>query len=537
MKKNIMKLIFVTGGVISGLGKWITAASIGKLLKACGYKINIMKMDPYLQIDAWTMSPFEHGETFVTTDGFETDLDLGHYERFIDQSMTSKSSVTSWQIYLSVIQKERRGDYLWRTVQVIPHITNEIKERVKSFAADNDATIIEIGWTIWDIEWLHFIEAVRQLRQELWREHVMIVHVVPMITVSTSGEMKSKAIQHSVIKLRELWLHPSILACRTAQAMDQELKDKLSMFTDIDPDHIVEILDQKSIYQVPLALQAQHIHLLIQKRLFGEAREPDMTTRETLVQKVMNPTKTIHIALAGKYTHLTDSYMSVIEALQHAWVSFESAVKVHLLDMENFEDIEREKKLIDFIKEHDIKWFVVPGGFGSRGIEGKINVANYCRVNTIPYLWLCLWLQIAVISFARHMCGLATANSTEFNEATQNPVVAIMEEQKAIANKWWTMRLGNYEAVLKIWSKVHELYEQETIQERHRHRYEVNPIYHTILQNNWMILSGMSPDGKLVEYIELSDHPYYIATQSHPEFNSRIDRPHPLFVGLIKACI
>ncbi len=532
-----MKLIFVTWGVISGLGKWIMAASMGKLLKACGYKINIMKMDPYLQIDAGTMSPFEHGETFVTTDGFETDLDLWHYERFIDQSMTSKSSVTSGQIYLSVIEKERKGDYLGKTVQVIPHITNEIKERITSFAADNDATIVEIGGTVWDIEWLHFIEAIRQLRQELGKENVMIVHVVPMISVSTSGEMKSKAIQHSVIKLRELWLHPSILACRTPRPMDQELKDKLSMFTDIDTDHIIEVLDQKSIYQVPIALQQQDIHLLIQRRLFGEFREPDMSNREALVEKIMQPKQTLNIALAWKYTHLTDSYMSVIEALKHAWVQFDSAINVHLLDMESFEWQDRETTLSSYINEHNIKGVVVPGGFGSRWIEGKINIAHYCRTHDVPYLWLCLGLQIAVISFARNICWISTANSTEFNEETLHPVIDIMEEQKHINQKWWTMRLGAYEAILKPWSKIQALYNQDSIQERHRHRYEVNPAYHELLENNGMVISWMSPDRKLVEYIELPNHPYYTATQSHPEFNSRLDKPHPLFLWLIKACL
>jgi len=532
-----MKLIFVTGGVISGLGKWITAASIGKLLKACGYTLNIVKMDPYLQIDAGTMSPFEHGETFVTTDGFETDLDLWHYERFIDQSMTSKSSITSGQIYLSVIEKERRWDYLGRTVQVIPHITNEIKERVKAAAANNDVTIVEIGGTIWDIEWLHFIEAIRQLRQELGKENVMIVHVVPMITVSTSGEMKSKAIQHSVIKLRELGVHPSILVCRSPQPIEDDVKKKLSMFTDIDADHIIEALDQKSIYQVPLAFQKQHLHLLIQKRLFWEAREPDMENWKNLVGRIVNPSKTIHIALAGKYTHLTDSYMSVIEALQHAGANYDSKIKVHLLDTETFEWADREQKITQLISEYDIKWFVVPGWFWSRGTEGKINIANYCRVHNIPYLGLCLGLQIAVISFARNVCWLTEANSTEFNEECRDPIIDIMEDQKSITNKWWTMRLWSYEAILKPGSRIYELYGQENIEERHRHRYEVNPTYHEILEKNGMIISGISPDGKLVEYIELPDHKYYTATQSHPEFNSRLDKPHPLFVWLIKACL
>ena len=532
-----MKLIFVTGGVISGLGKWITAASIGKLLKACGYGVNIMKMDPYLQIDAGTMSPFEHGETFVTTDGFETDLDLWHYERFINQSMTSKSSVTSWQIYLSVIEKERRGDYLWKTVQVIPHITNEIKDRIKAFAAETEVAIIEIGGTIWDIEWLHFIEAVRQLHHELGRENVMIVHVVPMITISTSGEMKSKAIQHSVIKLRELGVHPSILVCRTREAMDQDLKNKLSMFTDIEPEYIIEALDQQTIYQVPLALHKQNIHLLIQKRLFWQEREPDMENWKQLVYTVMHPKKTIHIALAGKYTHLTDSYMSVIEALQHAWVAFDSTIKIHLLDTEAFEEHNRENKLSTYIEENSITWFVVPGWFGSRGTEWKINIADYCRTKNIPYLWLCLGLQIAVISFARHVCWIPHANSTEFDSATPEPIVDTMEDQKYITQKWWTMRLWEYEALLKKWSQVHALYGQEKIKERHRHRYEVHPSYHHILEEHGMSISGVSPNGKLVEYIELADHPYYIATQSHPEFNSRLDKPHPLFLGLIQASL
>ena len=532
-----MKLIFVTGGVISGLGKGITAASIGKLLKSCGYTVDIMKMDPYLQIDAGTMSPFEHGETFVTTDGFETDLDLGHYERFLDQYMTSKSSVTSGQIYLSVIEKERRWDYLGKTVQVIPHITNEIKERIKSFAAHSDVTLVEIGWTIWDIEWLHFIESIRQLRQELWRDNVMIVHVVPMISVSTSWEMKSKAIQHSVIKLRELGIHPSILACRTPKPMDADLRDKLSMFTDIAPDHIIENLDQKSIYQVPLALQQQHIHLLVQQRLFGEQREPDMSHRELLVNKIIHPARTIHIALAGKYTHLTDSYMSVIEALQHAGAAFDVWVKVHLLDTEAFEWADREQQLTNYIQEHEIKGIVVPWGFGARGTDGKINIANYCRLQNMPYLGLCLGLQIAVISFARYMCGLLNANSTEFDEYTSDPVIDMMASQKHIEKKWGTMRLGLYEAILQPGSKVHQLYGQESIQERHRHRYEVNPTYHEILTKHGMVISGISPDKTLVEYIELPHHPYYVATQSHPEFNSRLDKPHPLFIGLIKACL
>lgn len=532
-----MKLIFVTWGVISGLGKGITAASIGKLLKASWYSVGIMKMDPYLQIDAGTMSPFEHGETFVTTDGFETDLDLGHYERFLNQTMTSKSSVTSGQIYLSVIEKERRGDYLGRTVQVIPHITNEIKERIKTFATNNEVTIVEIWGTIWDIEGLHFIESVRQLRQELGRENVMMVHVVPMISVSTSGEMKSKAIQHSVIKLRELWIHPSILVCRSPLPLDESIKEKLSMFTDIDPDHIIEATDAKTIYQVPLALQEQDIHLLIQKRLWGEQKEPDMRNWEILVEKMLHPQKTLHIALAGKYTNLTDSYMSVIEALQHAGVHYDSTVKVHLLDMEDFEWTDWKEKLEQIIQEKNISGIVVPGGFGSRGIEGKINIANYCREKNMPYLGLCLGLQIAVISFARNVCWLTDANSTEFNEQTPDPVVDIMEDQRHINRKWWTMRLGEYEAILKWWTAVHSLYGHDTIKERHRHRYEVNPLYHELLTQNGLVISGSSPDGKLVEYIELANHPYYLATQSHPEFNSRLDKPHPLFLWLIEAGI
>lgn len=532
-----MKFIFVTGGVISGLGKGITAASIGKLLKACWYKVDIMKMDPYLQIDAWTMSPFEHGETFVTSDGFETDLDLWHYERFIDQIMTSKSSVTSWQIYLSVIEKERRGDYLGKNVQVIPHITDEVNNRIKAFGADNDVIIIEIWGTIWDIEWLHFIESIRKIRQEFGHENVMFVHVVPMIMVTTSWEMKSKAIQHSVIKLRELGIHPDMLICRTPQPIDESIKKKIAMFTDVDFDCIIENLDQKSIYEVPLSFQAQNVHLLIQKKIFGEQREPNMENWKILVDKILNPHRAIHIALAGKYTQLDDSYLSVVEALQHAWAANDTKVKVHLLDMWGFEADDRETKLTEYIQKHDITWFVVPGGFGSRWTEGKINIANYCRVNNIPYLGLCLGLQIAVISFARNVCWLTTANSTEFNEQTKDPVVDIMEDQKHVDGKGWTMRLGLYEAVLKKWSKVQTLYGQDTIQERHRHRYEVNPNYHEVLEKNGMIISGMSPDGKLVEYIELPEHKYYTATQSHPEFNSRLDKPHPLFLWLIKACL
>lgn len=532
-----MKLIVVTGWVISGLWKWITAASIWRLMKSCWYSLTMMKLDPYLQIDAGTMSPFEHGETFVTKDWFETDLDLGHYERFIDEELTKNSSVTTGQIYLSVIQKEREWKFLGETVQVIPHVTNEIKDKIREASEWKDITIIEVGWTVWDIEWPHFLEALRQLRWELGRENVLFVHVVPVLRVSTSGEMKTKALQHSVSKLRELWIHANVLVCRTDSALTPEIKKKIAMFSDLDENRIIENWDQKSIYSVPLNFLKQGLHHIITQRFFGKTVECDLGDRKSKVEWLLNPVSTINIALAGKYTKLDDSYLSVVEALKHAWASHQTKINIHWLNTEQCEDQNREAFVQNFIEEKDIRGILVPGWFGNRGIEGMINIANYARIHKIPYLGLCLWLQIATISFARNVCWLSKANSTEFDQNTPDPVIDFLEDQRNISKKWGTMRLGNYEAYLKNNSIVSKLYKSDFVVERHRHRYEVNPNYHDVLQNNGLIISGSSKDWSLAEFIEISDHPFYVGTQAHPEFKSTLQKPHPLFCGFVKECL
>ena len=539
-----MKLIFVTWWVISGLGKWITAASIGRILKSAWYKVTMGKMDPYLQIDAWTMSPFEHGETFVTTDWFETDLDLWHYERFINEELTKYSSTTTGQIYLSVIKKERRWEYLWKTVQVIPHIINEVKHRIMQIAEWSDVAIIEIWWTVWDIEWPHFIETMRQFRHELGRENVLFVHVAPIVTVTTSGEMKTKAIQHSIIKLRELWIQADVLICRTPNPLEDWLKKKLSMFCDLEEDCIIENLDQ-NIYELPLSFQKQWLDRLIIKRLFNEDKSSDLSKWEDLVNKLKNPESEISIWIAGKYTHLDDSYISVIEALKHAWAHYSTKVNIEWIDTEKFESDWRENEFANLCNSKNISWIVVPWWFGNRWIQWMINIATFCMNKNIPYLWLCLWMQIATIAFARSVCHIPQANSWEFTPENEFNVIDIMEEQKSITDKWWTMRLGSYDAILKPDTKVWNLYKESNqidlsnnlVKERHRHRYEVNPKFHETLSKNWLVFSWLSPDWTLVEFIELPELKYFVATQAHPEFKSRLNKPHPLFLGLIKSSL
>jgi len=539
-----MKLIFVTWGVISGLWKWITAASIGRILKSAGYKVTMAKMDPYLQIDAGTISPYEHGETFVTTDGFETDLDLWHYERFIDEELTRYSSMTTWQIYYSVMQRERRWDYLWKTVQVIPHIIDEIKDRVHKLCQGSDIAVIEIWWTVWDIEWPHFIETMRQLRHDLWKENVLFVHVAPIITISTSWEMKTKAIQHSIVKLRELGIHANVLVCRTPVPLEDGLKKKLSLFCDLDEDRIIEAIDQ-NIYQVPLSFQKQWLDKYIIQRMFWEEKKSDMSSWETIVNKLLNPQREITVAIVWKYTQLDDSYISVLESLKHAWVFYDTKIKLERVNSEDYESDSRNDKFRNLVNQKNISAVVVPGWFGDRGIEWMINIANFCREKNLPYLWLCLGLQIATIAFARNVCNIVDANSSEFKADWKNNVIDIMSSQKDVENKWWTMRLWSYDTILKTDTKVRNLYKEfdqidlskNLIIERHRHRFEVNPKYHQILQQNWLIVSWTSPDNRLIEFIELADHKYYIATQAHPEFKSRINKPHPLFLWLIKSIV
>ena len=539
-----MKLIFVTWWVISGLGKWITAASIWRILKSAWYKVTMGKMDPYLQIDAWTMSPFEHGETFVTTDWFETDLDLGHYERFINEELTKYSSTTTGQIYLSVIKKERRWEYLWKTVQVIPHIINEVKHRIRQIAEWSDVAIIEIWWTVWDIEWPHFIETMRQFRHELWKDNVLFVHVAPIVTVTTSGEMKTKAIQHSIIKLRELWIQADILICRTPNPLEEWLKDKLSMFCDMEKECIIENLDQ-NIYELPLSFQQQWLDRLLIKKLFNEDKSSDLSKWAELVHKLKNPESETTIWIAGKYTHLDDSYISVVEALKHAWAYYNTKINIERIDTEKFESDWRENEFANLLNSKNISWIVVPWWFGDRWIQWMINIATFCMKKNIPYLWLCLWLQIATIAFARSVCNIPEANSWEFTPENEFNVIDIMEEQRAITDKWWTMRLGSYDAILKPNTKTRELYKEANqidlsnnlVKERHRHRYEVNPKFHETLTENWLVFSWLSPDWTLVEFIELPKLKYFVATQAHPEFKSRLNRPHPLFLGLVNSTL
>ena len=539
-----MKLIFVTWWVISGLWKGITAASIGRIMKSAGYKVTMAKMDPYLQIDAGTMSPHEHWETFVTTDWFETDLDLGHYERFIDEELTRYSSVTTWQIYWSVMQKERRWDYLGKTVQVIPHVIDEVKLRIKKMAEWSDLAIIEIWGTVWDIEWPHFIEAMRQLRHELWKENVLFVHVAPIITVTTSWEMKTKAIQHSIIKLRELWIHANVLVCRSPISIDDSSKKKLSLFCDIEEDRIIEAIDQ-NIYQVPLSFQKQWLDKYIIQRFFGEDRNSDMSLRETQVNKLLNPQREITIAMVWKNSHLDDSYISVFESLKHAWAFYDTKVKVELLDTDEYQWIDWEDKLRNFVNQKNISAVILPWWFGDMWIEWKINVADFCRNKNIPYLWLCLGLQVATIAFARNVCGILNANSSEFEPNWKENIIDIILDQNDVTNKSWIMRLWSYDTMLKSDTKVYNLYKEfnqidvsnNLVKERHRHRLEVNPSYHNILQENWFVLSWLSQNSKLVDFIELPNHKYYLATQAHPELKSRINKPHPLFLGLIRAAI
>ena len=539
-----MKLIFVTWGVISGLGKWITAASIGRILKSAGYKVTMAKMDPYLQIDAGTMSPYEHGEVFVTTDWFETDLDLWHYERFINEELTRDSSMTTWQIYYSVMQKERRWDYLWKTVQVIPHVIDEIKDRVYKLVEWNDVAIIEIWWTVWDIEWPHFIEAMRQLRHDLWKENVLFVHVAPIITISTSWEMKTKAIQHSIIKLRELGIQANVLICRSPVPLENGIKKKLSLFCDLEEDCIIETIDQ-NIYQVPLSFQEQWLDKYIIERMFGEKKKADMSSWEATVNKLLNPQREITIALVGKYTQLDDSYLSVLESLKHAGAFYDTKIKIERVDSENYESDFWSDSFRNLINQKNILAVVIPCWFGDRGIEWMINIANFCREKNVPFLWLCLGLQIATIAFARNICNIVDANSSEFKPDWKNSVIDTMFLQKNLENKWPNMRLWSYNAILKTDTKVRNLYKEfnqidlskNLVVERYRHRFAVNPKYHDILQQNWLVISWISPDALIVEFIEFLNHKYYVATQAHPEFKSRINKPHPLFLWLIKSVI
>lgn len=526
------KYIFVTGGVVSSLGKGIVAASLGKLLTARGFSVVIQKFDPYINVDPGTMSPFQHGEVFVTDDGAETDLDLGHYERFTGTSLGQINNVTSGSIYQTVINKERRGDYLGATVQTIPHITNEIKDRLKKATSqfNPDFLITEIGGTIGDIESLPFIESIRQFKAEAGFGNAISIHVTLIPYLPTSGELKTKPSQHSVSVLRSYGIQPEILVCRTSRPIPKKEKEKLALFCSVAKEAVIECKDLKSIYEVPLALEEQKMATEVLKRLNMLDRKPKLDSWIKLVERIKNPKKTFKIAIAGKYTKLSDAYISVVESLKHAGYQKEAQIEIKWIASDECNDAKATKEAMK-----DIDGVVIPGGFGVRGIEGKLNVIRYARENNIPFLGLCLGMQCAVIEYARNVVGLKGANSTEFDEQTKYPVIDLMHEQKAVDGYGGTMRLGQYECRLKDKSVAQKAYKSNVIYERHRHRYEVNTEYRDQIEEKGLVFSGLSPNGTLAEVVELPNLDWFVACQFHPEYKSRPEKPHPLFVGLINA--
>lgn len=529
------KFIFITGGVVSSLGKGITAASLGRLLKSRGLSVFMQKFDPYINVDPGTMSPYQHGEVFVTEDGAETDLDLGHYERFIDVNLTRDSNVTTGQIYWSVITKERRGDYLGATVQVIPHITNEIKERITRIARQSspDVVITEIGGTVGDIESLPFLEAIRQLKADVGKDNVLYIHVTLVPYLGSAGELKTKPTQHSVKELRSIGIQPDIIVCRTEKRLSRELKEKIALFCNVEPEAVIQNYDVKSIYEVPLVLKKEGLDEVVAKKLGFDGRKADLSEWEAMVEKVKNPSNKVTIALVGKYVELHDAYLSVAEALCHGGIANDARVDIKWVHSEELESDGTD------IKEvlADVSGILVPGGFGDRGIEGKIKAIRYARENKIPFFGICLGMQCAVIEFARNVCGLKGAHSTEFEPKTLYPVIDLMPEQKGVKEKGGTMRLGKYPCRLVPGTKAFEAYGEEMIDERHRHRYEFNNDYRDTLGRSGMVIAGQSPDGRLVEIIEIKDHPWFVGVQFHPEFKSRPNRPHPLFRDFVKAAL
>jgi CTP synthase len=529
------KYVFVTGGVTSSLGKGITAASVGRLLKVRGLTVSVLKLDPYINVDPGTMSPYQHGEVFVTDDGAETDLDLGHYERFIDENLSQLSNVTTGRIYQAVIGKERRGDYLGGTVQVIPHITNEIKERIQQLARDGrpDVVIVEVGGTVGDIESLPFLEAIRQMRKDVGRQNVVYVHVTLLPALMATGELKTKPTQHSVKELRGIGIQPDVIVLRSDHPVSQEIRDKIALFTDVASEAVIPAETASTIYEVPLLFEEAGLGELLVRELGLEstAHEPDLDSWRELVDLIKRPKPPLEIGLVGKYIELPDAYLSVTESLKHAGWAHQVDVKVRWVDSEVITRENAASRLAG------LAGIVVPGGFGHRGIEGKVLAARYARENRIPYLGLCLGLQCAVIEFARDVLGTEDANSTEFDMFTEHPVIDFMPDQRTMLEKGGTMRLGLYPARLTPGSRAAAVYGTELIYERHRHRFEVNNEYRSLLEGAGMVLSGQSPDGRLVEIVELRDHPWFVASQFHPEFRSRPDRPHPLFDGFIGSAV
>ena len=522
-----VKYVFVTGGVVSGLGKGITAASLGRLLKARGYKVTMQKFDPYINIDPGTMNPIQHGEVFVTDDGAETDLDLGHYERFIDESLNKNSNVTTGKIYWSVLQKERRGDYGGGTVQVIPHITNEIKSRFyRNYTTDEtQIAIIEVGGTVGDIESQPFLEAIRQFQHDIGHENAILIHVTLIPYLKASGEMKTKP------TLQGMGIWPDIIVCRSEHPLDKGIKDKIALFCNVPSSHVLQNLDVDYLYEAPLAMEKEHLAQVACECLELPCPEPDLTDWKSMVEALRSPVHEITIALVGKYISLHDAYISVVEALKHGGIASHATVNIRWI---NSEDVTAENA--DSLLS-DVDGILVPGGFGDRGIDGKIEAIRYAREHQIPFLGLCLGMQLAIVEYARHVAGLEDAHSIELNPQTPYPVIALLPDQNGVEDIGGTLRLGAYPCILDKTTKAYELYGSEEIHERHRHRYEVNNDFRRILVDKGMTLSGLSPDGRIVEMIELEDHPFFIGTQAHPELKSRPNRPHPLFRGFVEAAL
>lgn len=529
------KYIFVTGGVVSSLGKGITAASLGRLLKNRGFNVTIQKFDPYINIDPGTMSPYQHGEVFVTDDGAETDLDLGHYERFIDINLSKRSNITAGKVYWSVINKERKGDYLGSTVQVIPHVTNEIKQNVYRVGKEDNADVVitEIGGTVGDIESLPFMEAIRQVKKDVGRNDVLYIHVTLVPYINAAGELKTKPTQHSVKELRSIGIQPDILVCRSEKHISDEMKEKLALFCDVEPDAVIENQTCNSIYEVPLMMQEQGLDDIVIRKLELENRPCNMESWKEMVHKILNPTKDITVAIVGKYVALHDAYLSVAEALSHAGIETGTKVNIRWIDSEELDDVSVSP--VDMFE--GVEGIIVPGGFGSRGVEGKIRTIQYARENNIPFLGLCLGMQSAVMEFARNVCGLEGATSSEFDEEAQYKVIDLMSDQVDVDKKGGTMRLGIYPCKVEAGTKTREVYGEDLIYERHRHRYEFNNEYRQQLTDAGLVISGTSPDGRLVESVEVKNHPFFIGTQAHPELKSRPNNAHPLFRGFVDAVL
>ncbi len=524
--------MFVTGGVVSGLGKGITAASLGRLLKERGYKVTIQKFDPYINVDPGTMSPYQHGEVFVTDDGAETDLDLGHYERFIDENLSVNSNITSGKIYWNVLTKERQGDYLGATVQVIPHITNEIKDKIYklSNSSNTDIVITEIGGTVGDIESLPFLEAIRQFSIEVGRDNTVFIHVTLVPFISGSKELKSKPTQHSVKELLSIGIHPNIIVCRSELTLPEDMKNKISLFCNVRKEDVIQNLTAQTLYEVPLMLEKEGLAKSVCHHLNIPDVKPDLSEWRSMVNKLKIFEKSVTVGIVGKYVELPDSYLSIIEALTHAGSEYGAQINIRWISSEKITN----ENVATLLKGCD--GILVPGGFGDRGIEGMVSAITYARTNNIPYLGICLGMQMAVIEFARNVLKLSDANSSEFKN-TNNNVIDIMQDQKHITNKGGTMRLGLYPCKLLLNSKLRLLYNEDIIYERHRHRYEFNNNYREAFINNGMNIVGLSPDSKLVECIELANHKWFVGVQYHPEFKSRPNRPHPVFVGFVNACL